>query len=255
MDNYKIEDLHNFVSKHSHYQTLYEGLEKYFDISKFNVKKMAEKERLEFMEKKLSFENQKIMDIGGNTGYFTFSLANKGAKEVIYYEGNSQHSEFVKIATDLLKFNEIVQIKNEYFSFDESIARNPKVDIVLLLNVLHHLGDDYGNSEIKSDDVLENIAAQLNCLAAHTKYLVFQMGYNWKGDIHKPLFKNGTIDEQIKYIEASIHGYWKIESIGIANDSNSRIEYEEATPLNRHRKDHLGEFLNRPIFILKSTKY
>jgi hypothetical protein len=99
--------------------------------------------------------------------------------------------------------------------------------------------------------MLDNI----NKLESRCDKLIFQMGFNWKGDIKQCLFSNGTKKEMIDFIKKGTENYWNIESIGIAQvDSNGSIVYEDLNENNIKRDDTLGEFLNRPIFILKSKK-
>lgn len=38
------------------------------------------------------FEGKSVLDIGGNSGFFTFELIEKGAKKIHYYEGNKAPS-------------------------------------------------------------------------------------------------------------------------------------------------------------------
>ena len=127
-----------------------------------------------------------------------------------------------------------------------------KYDLVLLLNVLHHVGDDYGDKELLMGKAKENIIKQLNSLAKIAGTLVFQMGFNWKGNIQQCLFENGTKEEMISFIKEGTKDYWRILKIGIAELKNGTIEYCDLSKENICRWDHLGEFLNRPIFIMES---
>jgi hypothetical protein len=56
----------------------------------------------------------------------------------------------------------------------------------------------------------------------------------------------------IHFVKNAINGYWKIDSIGVAEEINSITKYNDLNNFNIERKDTLGEFRNRPIFILKS---
>ena len=123
-----------------------------------------------------------------------------------------------------------------------------------MLNVLHHLGDDYGNSSLSLTKAKEDMFKQLNSLAMKTIYCVFQLGFNWKGDRNLCLFESGTKAELLDFVKQGIDTYWIIEKTGIAVKQKDKIIYEDLNKDNIQRDDSLGEFLNRPLFILKSRK-
>ena len=47
-------------------------------------------------------------------------------------------------------------------------------------------------------------------------------------------------------------GDGEIVKIGIPVQRDGRIVYEDVCPENNERDDAMGEFLNRPLFIMKS---
>jgi len=247
----KLRSLYSEVSKHSNYQILPNSLLSIMESNDMEIDSRYESERLKYILKSINVSDRSILDVGGNTGFFTFELIAKGAKTIHYYEGNAQHAEFVSMAAEALKLKDKIIITNEYLSFDKK-QLNKKFDIVLLLNVLHHYGDDYGNNHISIEEAREEILQQLNSLSATTKYLVLQLGFNWKGNRDCCLFEHGTKLEVIEYISNGIQDHWEIEVIGIAEKSNNLLQYVELNDQNKKRNDSLGEFLNRPIIILKS---
>jgi SAM-dependent methyltransferase len=239
------------ASKHSNYQILPEKLKKILG-DKVDTKSRYEAERLKFILSKINFQNKTVLDIGGNTGYFTFELVEAGAKKVHCYEGNKEHADFVELAAKALDLRDKVDVTAGYYTFDDS--NKASYDVILLFNVLHHVGDDYGNRDIDSKQAKPTILAQLNSLAKYTDELVFQLGFNWQGDVNKPLFENGTKQELIEYVRDGVQGSWDIVSIGIAEKQSDKIIYQELNDKNIERDDSMGEFLNRPIFILKSKR-
>ena len=66
------------------------------------------------------------------------------------------------------------------------------------------------------------------------------------------LFKNGTKKELISFIKKGIKKNFEIVDIGIPEFINNNIIYAEPNDENMKRRDDLGEFLNRPLFILRS---
>lgn len=247
----KLVQLYSTSSKHSNYQVLAPDLRSLVDDNDIHTKTRSEKERFEYLLTKIDFANQTVIDIGANTGYFTFEAIKHGAKHVTVYEGNEAHAEFVRVAAEALGVKNSVSVINEYFAFDQSISEE-KCDILLLFNVLHHIGDDYGDNTLSIEQAQRQIIEQLNSLTKIAKTVVFQLGFNWQGNPNFPLFKNGTKAEVIDYLKAGTEDHWEITSIGIATKQNDTVIYKECNPINIQRDNSLGEFLNRPIFILKS---
>lgn len=237
-------------SKHSHYQILPNSLKRIIGVHGVNIKTRFEKKRLDYILKKINIERKSILDIGGNIGYFTFEFIEKKAKKVHYYEGNKNHSDFVKLAASALGIDNSIKITNNYFSFSKKEKK--EFDVILLLNVLHHVGDDYGNKIKTIGEAKAKILSELNSLEFFSEYLIFQMGFNWKGKKDLCFFENGTKKELIDFVRKGIKKNWDIVSIGIAQNGNNFIEYVDLNSQNIERNDDLGEFLNRPIFIFKS---
>lgn len=246
----KLKELYKNTSKHSNYQVLSEELRQFFDSNDIEIQSRNEKARLDYILQNIDIKNKSILDIGGNTGYFTFELLANGAKYTKYYEGNKEHAEFVRLASDVLNIGHQLSVNNEYYDFNES----DKFDIVLLLNVLHHVGDDFGNNDLSREKALAKIIEHLNFMMTHTDVLVFQLGFNWKGDVLLPLFSNGTKKELIDFISNNLDKKYRIFKIGIAEKKAEGIVYSDLNEKNIIRDDSLGEFLNRPIFIIKGSK-
>jgi SAM-dependent methyltransferase len=249
----KLKELYSEMSKHSSYQILSKRLSEIINHKEIKVKTRYEKERLKYILQNIDIQNKAILDIGGNTGYFTFEMVDHGVKKVHFYEGNKTHSEFVRLASKVLDVEKKLKITNEYYKFDDKYINN-KYDIILLLNVLHHIGDDYGDKKIPIEKAKEIIIKQLNTLVGTTEIIVFQLGFNWKGKKELGLFEKGTKEELIKFLKDGIRDKWEIIEIGIAEQIEGSIQYNNLNKENINRFDHLGEFLNRPIFIMKAMK-
>lgn len=245
----ELKELYLQTSKHSNYQKLAPGLAELISDDELNIHSRHEAARWAYMSHWISFDNKTIVDVGGNTGFFSFSALEAGAASVRYFEGNQSHAKFVSLASQLSKYNGRIDVNNYYIDLENEELKKP-VDIILLLNVLHHIGDDYGDRDSNAQLALQHITNVLSRLAKQTSILIFQLGFNWKGDVDQPLFKHGTKAEMIQFIKASAMDQWDILSIGVAV-KNNRVIYTELDESNINRVDELGEFLNRPIFILK----
>ncbi|MBK2093360.1 DUF1698 domain-containing protein [Francisella philomiragia] len=249
MDKLKeLRIIYESQSKHSQYQLLSTNLSKILNISDISINSRYERERLDYILQNVDLKNKEILDIGGNTGYFTFEMVDAGAKEIVYYEGNKQHADFVELAADVLGIQEKISIHNEYYKF----SCHRKYDVALLLNVLHHIGDDFGDSQISIEKAKKEIISLLNKVLESCKILIFQLGFNWKGDSKLPLFDYGTKKELIDLILKGLNQSYKISKIGVAEKIDNQIVYNNLNEKNIERDDSLGEFLNRPIFIIEN---
>lgn len=241
-----LKNLYLKTSKHSNYQILTEEIAQLLDIKENDIHSRYEKERFEYIKKNISLVDKKILDIGGNTGYFTFESLKNGCREIDYYEGNKEHAQFVEKAKQLFKDGSNIKVFPEYYLFN---SNKDKYDIVYCLNVIHHLGSDFlnvGNKKKAKEEMINCI----NQLSYITEYLVLQIGFNWCGQRHSGLFDNGTKKEIEQFIENGTKENWQILKIGIPERHNNSIIYNDLTCENNIRRDEMGEFLNRPLFIM-----
>lgn len=237
------------TKKHSAYQILPSRLVGQIDTQDIELHPKWESERLEYILSKIDIKNKSFLDIGCNTGYFLIEILDAGAVNVTGYEGGKNHHRFIQGAIELLDIGEKAEVIGDYFDFKRPIKH---YDVGMLFNVLHHLGDDYDDKTISMNAAKVKMIQQLNKMSESVDTLLFQMGFNWQGNIEKCLFENGTKSEMIDYIKSGTKDNWEIQSIGIAQRRGEGIVYEDLNSTNVERDDSLGEFLNRPLFVLKS---
>lgn len=246
-DKELLKELLRCESKHSNYQVLHPSLSILLD-KEYKSAGRCEVERLDYIKKITDFENKKVIDIGSNTGYFSFSAVELGAAAVTSYEGDEEHAAFVENAAEYLRLSDKIIVKNKYFDFEN--AQTEVYDIGLCLNVLHHLGDDFDDTRVTLEEAKSKILNSLNNLSGTCKCLWFQLGFNWKGNPGTPLFKNGLKIELIEYIRGSVSEKWSIKKIAVYNPDIQ--EYQDLTSKLLSRFDLIGEFRNRPLFLLES---
>ena len=245
----KLKEMYANASKHSNYQILASELQQYVANDEIDVKSRNENIRLDYFLKNVDIKKKSVLDIGGNTGYFSFEFLKNGASYLEYYEGNQEHANFVQLASEVLGYSHSLTVYNKYYNFKQV----EKYDVILLLNVLHHLGDDFGDDKASKEKALETIIEHMKSMAKQTDILVFQLGFNWKGDINLPLFEKGTKRELINFITLNLIDEFDILRIGIAEKQDAGdVVYSDLSETNIERVDSFGEFLNRPIFIMKS---
>lgn len=209
-----------------------------------------EPQRQRFLEATLAWRGARVLDIGANTGYFSFAALAAGAARVTSFEGHRPHAEFMRVAAQRLGLAPRLQVRPRYFDFDADA--HERYDIGLCLNVLHHLGDDFGERRLDIAAARERMRHCLDALAGCTATLVLQIGFNWKGDRHLPLFAGGEKAALIDYVREATRAAWHIDQIAVA-DPASR-EYVPLAAENLARNDAVGEFMNRPVFVLRSRR-
>lgn len=250
-----LAELYSLNSKHSNYQVLARPLRALLAQDQLSISSRYETERLDYLLARHPVRGLRVADIGGNTGFFTLECAAAGAARVLYIEGNAAHAEFVALAASALHVDGVVDCRGAYLNFRDDAEFPEPVDMCLLLNVLHHLGDDYGDAALSRDAARQGMLASLAYMADKTRLLVFQLGFNWKGDRTLPLFEHGSKAELIEFIRQGSAADWDIVDIGIAErDAGGKVSYNELNNDNIARDDSLGEFLNRPLFVLRSKK-
>ncbi len=246
----KLVSLYAQNSKHSNYQILPGKLAEILGDNAIDVLSRYERERLNFILENMAIAGKSVLDIGGNTGFFTFEAIEAGARSVHHFEGNSEHSDFVNTAAEVLGCSDRVEVTSAYYEFTGEDHR--KYDVVFLLNVLHHLGDDFGGGKATVEGAKTEMALCLNRMAAVSDLLVFQLGFCWKGDRNSLMFPGGTKKELIDFVAKTTEGNWGIDKVGVPVRSNDGgISYEFLDESNSSRDDSMGEFLNRPLFILR----
>jgi len=234
--------------KHARYQVLPGQLSHLLGGNAHAPSSRFEEQRFAFISKHVELKGKSVVDIGCNMGFFTLTALNAGASKLICYEGTKAHAEFVKDCGQLLGMQDKLVVHPRYFEFiDEELH----VDVAILLNVLHHLGDDYGDAKLSIEQAKIEIINHLNSMHGKCSTLIFQLGFNWRGDRNFPLFNHGTKSELITYITENTQKHWDIAQIGVAvSDDAGEITYRPVDDENVQRYDHLGEFLNRPLFIM-----
>jgi len=243
----QLIEQYSAASKHSNYQILAPQLESLIPQDDLETRSRHEQERFSVIRDSIDLDGKTVLDIGGNTGYFTFEALGSGAN-VTYFEGNQSHADFVATAGEMLNVQHRLDVRDQYYLFDGTNQGN--FDVVFLLNVLHHVGDDYGDTRISIEKALQSIIDSLLGMTSVTRKLVFQLGFNWKGDIGQPLFAGGTKREMIDFLQERLGDAYDFDRILVADAIDGRIVYEDVNDDNVQRKDELGEFLNRPLMIL-----
>ena len=202
------------------------------------------------MKNQTYWANANVIDIGANTGYFSMAAVQSHANKVVAFEGNDAHAKFIFAAAKFMEWESRLHVENRYFEFEDS---GRMYDIAICLNVLHHLGDDFGDKSLNIEEAKKAIETRLETLSKRVRQCWFQLGFNWKGDRNSPLFPKGLKSEMIDFIQKACSDFWLIEKLAIYDPVKG--SYEPADEFLLQRFDDAGEFLNRPLFLLKSKVF
>ncbi|MBK9598199.1 MAG: glycosyltransferase [Flavobacteriales bacterium] len=127
-------------------------------------------------------------------------------------------------------------------------------DIVLLLNVLHHVGDDFGEPLPNVAAAQRKIIENLNWFAEKTEYLIFQIGFQLDDRLLQTVVRKWDQSGDDRDDHRRDKRLWDVVEIGIAEEIGGQTRYQVVNESNIARNDALGEFRNRPVFILRSLK-
>lgn len=248
-DDGSLQALLDALGKHTGYQQLPRMLEPLLRLAPGRVQSRHEEARMAYIAGHIEFTGKRVLDIGANSGYFSFEALEAGAAAITVYEGWTPHARFVKAASEALGIHDRVDVHNQYFDFQHPEGA---WDICFLLNVLHHLGDDFGSSALSMMQARDEMLAAINRMSHHAKTLVLQLGFCWKGNAGLGLFENGTKSELLEFLDQGTAADWRIEQVGIAKRIMGEVVYQPRNESNMLRDDSLGEFLNRPLIIMTS---
>ena len=265
----ELRTLYERSSKHGQYQALPAPLaEKLGFQFKINEEWRGDRTRYpairEYVEKN---RIRSILDVGANTGFFSLSLNNDlPYLEVTACELNKVHARIITILSELGGY----QVKVTDTPADlQHLGQFGYFDCVLHLNILHHAGHDFDAALVPDRDAFSEYATKyLERLKGMAGRVVFQMGYNWRGDKTLPLVPK---DDQAGKVDLTRtlfqNAGWEIEHIAFARkgDDDLPITYDlfelkdlpqGSDELQKWAQDRYGEavwseFYLRPIWFCK----
>ena len=108
---------------------------------------------------------KKVLDVGANAGFFSFSLANAGAKVTSF----EPHPRYSIIGPRIIEAKGL-PITWHGSPFDATQVENQEFDLALMLSVFQWMSE--------GDERLAEASEQLMEISKTTRYLFFELGYN-----------------------------------------------------------------------------
>jgi SAM-dependent methyltransferase len=213
-----------------------------------------DKERAAFMFDHQSSAGKSVLDIGANQGYMSIEAALRGARRVDAFESNAVDGAFLSQLSQRFVALQAVSAQTLNYEFEQD--NNGRWDQVICLNVLHHVGRYFDGHVQDLSEAKTLMAEYLRRLLTPCGAVWLQLGFNWQGNTHQPMFMQGTKQEMTAFVRQMVGQHAKISTIGIYNPE--RQAYDEVTegdwehPLWQ-RIDGLGEFANRPLYLIESV--
>lgn len=261
-----LAKLYGIYSKHSHYQNIPAFVSKELGYEeRIDETWRGDSSRWKFLQTTFPFTKiSSLADVGANTGFFALNIARDfPGIAVTSYEQNPDHVRFMEIVADHFRLPNLIVNSN---ALDISaIESMPKVDAMLLMNVLHHAGVDFDQAMVHGPDHFAQYANEyLARLSRKVDLLVLQLGYSWGGNRLTPIANREDPVAMIRLLSSILDPAWAIQSVAFCKSAGSNREYE-ALSLNLLRNDvalkehfsklniaNLSEFYRRPIVIAKS---
>ena len=194
-------------------------------IKGFSGRKGHDISRYEWFKSRCGSLSGPVLDIGANIGYFSFRIIQDFKVKVIGYEPYGPHSRVLSLIRDICEVdpNNIV-IENKGVGLRD-IESLPEAEIIVLLNVLQHAGEDFDHELVVSLEEWRDYAVEyLTKLRTKASLMFFQMGYTWKGHEEKLCEDNDIIDFTVKLLDDA---GWKVKHCGIVKNIVRPLCYED----------------------------
>lgn len=222
------------AGKHGVYQQLPDFLSRDFGVrAPVDERWRGDRSRLDYLRTRLNFQGLHVVDIGANTGFFSLTLAHDDRAQVTSREPDPANHDFLQAVRRHYALAQL-QLSDAPVTVD-TVADLPSSDVVLLLNVLHHAGDDFDRDRVPTPDALaEYMTEYLTRLARTTRRMVYQLGYNWCGNKATPLMPVREPYAMLRYLAPIFQkSDWQIEHVALRFDVDDPRMVELSTDLDR----------------------
>jgi SAM-dependent methyltransferase len=274
LDNAKKElrELYAETSKHGQYQTIPDRLAGLLGIQ-FEVNEEWRGDRPRYPLIKQFIQDagcRSVLDVGANTGFFALSLAGDiPALKVKACELNKTHARIIELLARMGGYE--VSVTDQPADLEHAGAFGSH-DCALHLNILHHAGHDFDADHVKDrKDHRDYAVNYLRAFRGTARSMVYQMGYNWKGDKTLPLIAKEDQAGKVRYtMDIFQASGWIVEGVAFARNGTGAfpIEYDRFHPndlpagdaalqawlTERYGEAVWSEFYQRPLWFCRSAE-
>ena len=154
-----------------------------------------------------------VTEVGANIGYFALSVADSGAGSVRAFEPVTAFSDACAVLAEICGFEDRLVSINAGLTLD-AIDSLPAVDLVIMLNVMHHAGTVFDQDAVIGKGGWEAYAGDyLKRLAGRARYLFYQVGNSAAG---VALFPGR---EALPYTHALLTAAgWRVDKVAVVDD-------------------------------------
>lgn len=245
----------NLESKHSQYQRFPEFIGDQPPPN--NAFWRDDRPRLALLRREIDFGRlETLLEVGSNIGYFGLSLKHDHPHLKIYFYEIDQAMR--ELSCDLAEMAGLADCHFFADAFGRSTENAPNADLLLCMNVLHHIGRDYG-PEIASEAVKSQVQEELSFIRSKCGQLAFQIGMNWGGNKQTPIWPQGNEKDYVCEVQEILGsaGFGDIRLFSAVR-SDDMVQYVEVDiaqagelSLNTLENGFVGEFYKRPIFLAR----
>jgi len=211
-----------------------------------------DEKRYDWLKSNMPSLTGRVIDIGANLGYFSFRTLQDYQVNIVAYEPYKPHAKAISIIRKLCDFEaKQMKVVDQGIGLRE-IEALPQADLLILLNVIQHAGEDYDQDLVDNIQNWRSYAVNyLTKLRSKADKLFFQMGYTWLGYAGKLCKDENIIDFTASLL---VDAGWQIKSCGIIKDFSEPFTYQNYDiALTTHNKVFLPK-QNRNFFFKVKRK-
>jgi hypothetical protein len=251
----ELIEKYNLESKHSQYQRFPEFVGNQPPPN--NIFWRDDRPRLALLRREIEFGDLKtLLEVGSNIGYFGLSLKHDHPHlKVYFYEIDQTMRDLSRDLAEMVGLTDCCFFPE---AFDCTTKNPPDADLLLCMNVLHHIGRDYG-PEMTPDMVKSQVQEEMTFIRSKCRQLSFQIGMNWGGNKQTPIWPQGSERDYVCEVHEMLGsaGFRDIRLFSPMR-SDDMVQYVEADlvqagelSLNTLENGLVGEFYKRPIFLAR----
>lgn len=268
----QLQELYAETSKHGQYQTLPAKLADALGLQfEVNEEWRGDRPRYRIIRDYVAASGcRSLLDVGANTGFFALSLAGDiQGLSVTACELNKTHARIIELLAEVGGYHVPV---TDQPADAEHVDRFGHFDCALHLNILHHAGHDFDGTLVRDRSAFRAYAVDyLGRFRSTADRMVFQMGYNWRGDKTLPLVGRDDQAGKVRFtLDLFNASGWHVEGVAFARKGTGAfpIEYDlhaldalpaEGGALQAWLKERYGaavwsEFYQRPMWFCRANE-